>query len=174
MSPASPAFARPREAGMIDPATIACLRRVEPRRIHRAASGRRRFASRTGLKLVAARGRYMQEAAVATPSGMVAIWARTKQRSRDSAESAPGRSAGAGQLQAPGQIVVSGSHRRVRAGPEGRRGGGLQGDRTEGRRGVSQPADADRRRPDEGRSWIACAFALPGVRVYSNVTAAAA
>ena len=33
-----------------------------------------------GLKLVAARGRYMQEAAVATPSGMVALLKHVKRR----------------------------------------------------------------------------------------------
>ncbi len=68
------------------------------------------FSFEDGLKLVAARGRFMQEAAVATPSGMVAI------AGADEAvvvklcqENAQGEVLVPANFNAPGQIVVSGS-----------------------------------------------------------------
>ena len=89
------------------------------------------FSFEDGLKLVAARGRYMQEAAVATPSGMVAIMgadeaavnklcagsgAKAKCSSRRT--STPrGRSSSAGRQAACERVAEAG------------RGGGLQGGR---------------------------------------------
>jgi [acyl-carrier-protein] S-malonyltransferase len=68
------------------------------------------FGFEEGLKLVAARGRYMQEAAVASPSGMVAILgadeARINELCRDAAG---GEVLVPANYNAPGQIVVSGS-----------------------------------------------------------------
>src|SRR5215207_5710752 len=66
------AFRAAREAGKLAPAQVAAyagLSLGEYTALHLAGA----FTFEEGLRLVAARGRYMQEAAVATPSGMVAI-----------------------------------------------------------------------------------------------------
>src|SRR5690606_6089685 len=62
------------------------------------------------LKLVAARGRYMQEAAAASPSGMVAVMGADEEQINElCAESAGGEVLVPANFNAPGQIVVSGS-----------------------------------------------------------------
>jgi [acyl-carrier-protein] S-malonyltransferase len=64
----------------------------------------------TGLKLVKARGAYMQEAAVATPSSMVAIiGADEAAANKLCAEAAQGEVLVPANFNAPGQIVLSGS-----------------------------------------------------------------
>src|SRR4051812_21104295 len=66
------AFAAGKAAGVVDPETItayAGLSLGEYTALHLGGA----FDFETGLKLVSARGRYMQEAALATPSVMVAI-----------------------------------------------------------------------------------------------------
>lgn len=68
------------------------------------------FSFEDGLKLVAARGRYMQEAAVAVSSGMVAlIGADEAAASKLCQECAAGEVLVPANFNAPGQIVVSGS-----------------------------------------------------------------
>ena len=68
------------------------------------------FGFEEGLKLVAARGRYMQEAAVASPSGMVAILGADEPQVTALCEQAAGGEVLVpANLNAPGQIVVSGS-----------------------------------------------------------------
>ena len=68
------------------------------------------FDFETGLKLVAARGRYMQEAAVATPSSMVAIMGGDDASvTKLCDENAKGEVLVPANFNAPGQIVVSGS-----------------------------------------------------------------
>jgi [acyl-carrier-protein] S-malonyltransferase len=68
------------------------------------------FSFEDGLKLVAARGRYMQEAAVATPSSMVAIMGADEAAvTRLCEENAQGEVLVPANFNAPGQIVVSGS-----------------------------------------------------------------
>src|ERR1051325_6905653 len=68
------------------------------------------FSFDDGLKLVAARGRFMQEAAVATPSGMVAILGADQAKIAQLCEqSAGGEVLVAANYNAPGQIVVSGA-----------------------------------------------------------------
>jgi len=63
-----------------------------------------------GLRLVAARGRYMQEAAVAVPSGMVAVMGADEAAVLALCESAAhGEVLVPANFNAPGQIVVSGS-----------------------------------------------------------------
>jgi [acyl-carrier-protein] S-malonyltransferase len=103
------AFRAAREAGKVDPATVtayAGLSLGEYTALHLAGA----FTFEEGLKLVAARGRYMQEAAVASPSGMVAILgAESAQVDELCAQAAQGEVLVAANYNAPGQIVVSGS-----------------------------------------------------------------
>jgi [acyl-carrier-protein] S-malonyltransferase len=68
------------------------------------------FSFEDGLKLVAARGKYMQEAAVASPSGMVAILGADEAAVRNLCEqSAQGEVLSPANFNAPGQIVVRGT-----------------------------------------------------------------
>jgi [acyl-carrier-protein] S-malonyltransferase len=68
------------------------------------------FSFEDGLKLVAARGRYMQEAAIATPSSMVAIMGGDEAAiTKLCEENAQGEVLVPANFNAPGQIVVSGS-----------------------------------------------------------------
>jgi len=68
------------------------------------------FSFEAGLRLVAARGRYMQEAAVATPSGMVAILGADETAvEKLCEENRAGEILVTANYNAPGQIVVSGS-----------------------------------------------------------------
>jgi len=69
------------------------------------------FGFEEGLKLVAARGKYMQEAAVATPSGMVALAGAADEAKANElcAQAANGEVLVPANFNAPGQIVVSGS-----------------------------------------------------------------
>ena len=68
------------------------------------------FSFEDGLKLVAARGKYMQEAAVATPSSMVAIMGADEAAViKLCEENAKGEVLVPANFNAPGQIVVSGS-----------------------------------------------------------------
>src|SRR3954468_24598563 len=66
------------------------------------------FSFEDGLKLVAARGRYMQEAAVAVPSGMVAVLGADEAAANAlCAEAAEGEVLVPANFNAPGQIVIS-------------------------------------------------------------------
>src|SRR5436189_2424994 len=68
------------------------------------------FSFEDGLKLVAARGKYMQEAAAAVPSGMVAVMGADEAAIHTlCAESAGGEVLVPANFNAPGQIVVSGA-----------------------------------------------------------------
>jgi [acyl-carrier-protein] S-malonyltransferase len=68
------------------------------------------FSFEDGLKLVAARGRYMQEAAVATPSSMVAVMGADEAAINNLCEqAAKGEVLVPANFNAPGQIVASGS-----------------------------------------------------------------
>src|SRR3954447_20546382 len=68
------------------------------------------FGFEDGLRLVAARGRYMQEAAVATPSGMVAVIGGDEAAvTKLCEEQAQGDVLVAANFNSPGQIVISGS-----------------------------------------------------------------
>ncbi len=101
-------FAAAKDAGLLstDGATFAGLSLGEYTALHLAGV----FDFETGLKLVAARGRYMQEAAVATPSGMVAIMGADETAILQLCEeNAAGEILVPANFNAPGQIVVSGS-----------------------------------------------------------------
>lgn len=98
-----------REAGKIEPNAVtayAGLSLGEYTALHLAGV----FEFEEGLKLVAARGKYMQEAAVASASGMVAIMgadeAAVNVLCEDNAE---GEVLVPANYNAPGQIVVSGA-----------------------------------------------------------------
>jgi len=68
------------------------------------------FGFEDGLKLVAARGKYMQGAAIATPSSMVAIMGADEAAiTKLCEENAQGEVLVPANFNAPGQIVVSGS-----------------------------------------------------------------
>lgn len=68
------------------------------------------FGFEDGLRLVAARGRYMQEAAVAVPSGMVAVLGADETAVNAlCAEAAQGEVLVPANFNAPGQIVISGA-----------------------------------------------------------------
>ena len=68
------------------------------------------FGFEEGLRLVAARGKYMQEAAVSVPSGMVAVMGADEAAVLALCESAAqGEVLVPANFNAPGQIVVSGS-----------------------------------------------------------------
>ena len=96
-------------AGKIDPTAVtayAGLSLGEYTALHLAGV----FGFEEGLKLVAARGRYMQDAAVATRSGMVAIMGADEAAiNKLCAEAAAGEVLVPANFNAPGQIVVSGS-----------------------------------------------------------------
>jgi [acyl-carrier-protein] S-malonyltransferase len=102
-------FAAAKEAGLVDPEELtayAGLSLGEYTALHLAGA----FGFDDGLKLVAARGKYMQEAANATPSGMVAIMGADEATINDlCAANAAGEVLVPANFNAPGQIVVSGS-----------------------------------------------------------------
>jgi len=103
-------FAAAKEAGVLSadaPGTeFAGLSLGEYTALHLAGV----FDFETGLKLVAARGKYMQEAAVATPSGMVAVLGTDEAGANALCEEAAGGEVLVpANFNAPGQIVISGS-----------------------------------------------------------------
>src|SRR3954451_22479950 len=98
-------FRAARDAGGIDPAAVtayAGLSLGEYTALPLAGV----FSFEDGLRLVAARGRYMQGAAVATPSGMVAILGADEAAiDKLCSENAAGEVLVAANYNAPGQIV---------------------------------------------------------------------
>jgi [acyl-carrier-protein] S-malonyltransferase len=102
-------FAAAKEAGSVHPEGVtayAGLSLGEYTALHLAGV----FSFEDGLKLVAARGRFMQEAALATPSGMVAIsGADEAATTKLCDENAQGEVLGPANFNSPGQIVVSGA-----------------------------------------------------------------
>ncbi len=102
-------FAAAKEKGLLDPASVtayAGLSLGEYTALHLGGA----FTFETGLSLVAARGRYMQEAAVATPSGMVSIIGGDEAAvTALCASAAHGEVLVPANFNSPGQIVVSGT-----------------------------------------------------------------
>ena len=102
-------FAAARDAGKLHPEQVtayAGLSLGEYTALHLGGA----FSFEDGLKLVAARGRYMQEAAVANPSGMVSvIGADEAAVKRLCDEAALGEVLVPANYNSPGQIVVSGT-----------------------------------------------------------------
>jgi [acyl-carrier-protein] S-malonyltransferase len=102
-------FATAQAAGAVKPSEVtayAGLSLGEYTALHLGGA----FSFEDGLKLVAARGKYMQEAAVASPSGMVAlVGADEAAATKLCQESAQGDVLVPANFNAPGQIVVSGT-----------------------------------------------------------------
>ncbi len=102
-------FAAGRATGVIEPGSVAVyvgLSLGEYTALHLAGA----FDFETGLKLVAARGKYMQEAAIETPSGMVSILGADEGAIATLCEaSARGEVLVPANYNSPGQIVVSGA-----------------------------------------------------------------
>lgn len=97
------------KAGYIDPdsnLSFAGLSLGEYTALHLGGA----FSFEDGLKLVAARGRYMQQAAVAVPSGMVALIGTDETHAQAAVnESAKGEVLVLANFNAPGQIVAGGA-----------------------------------------------------------------
>ncbi len=130
------------------------------------------FSFEDGLKLVAARGQYMQEAAAATPSSMVAVMGADESAINNLCEqNAQGDVLVPANFNAPGQIVVSGSKaacERIAA------AGSVAGFKTVplvvagAFHSPIMQSGADRMKGELDR----VSFNLPRTTVYSNVTAA--
>jgi [acyl-carrier-protein] S-malonyltransferase len=160
-------------AGVIDPAAVtayAGLSLGEYTALHLAGA----FDFEDGLNLVAARGRYMQEAAVASPSGMVAIIGADRATvSALCQQYAQGEVLVAANFNTPGQIVVSGSigacERVLKAAEAPGAGFRATPLKVAGafHSPLMQPA-ADRMKGELDRA----AIGRPEKEVYSNVTAA--
>jgi [acyl-carrier-protein] S-malonyltransferase len=103
------AFRAAAALAVVDPAAVtafAGLSLGEYTALHLAGA----FTFEDGLKLVAARGRLMQQAAVATPSGMVALIGADEAAALKICDEARGDDVLVpANFNAPGQIVVSGS-----------------------------------------------------------------
>jgi [acyl-carrier-protein] S-malonyltransferase len=102
-------FAAAKEAGKLEPEQVtayAGLSLGEYTALHLAGV----FSFEDGLRLVAARGKYMQDAAIATPSGMVSIIGADEASVTQLCEqNANGDVLVAANFNSPGQIVVSGA-----------------------------------------------------------------
>jgi [acyl-carrier-protein] S-malonyltransferase len=163
-------FRAAEKAGVIDPTlvtTYAGLSLGEYTALHLAGV----FSFEDGLKLVAARGRYMQEAAVATPSGMVAILGADETAINNLCQqAAEGEVLVPANLNAPGQIVVSGSKGACERVLKVAETAGFKAMALKVAGAFHSPlmqSAADRM----GEELARVTFSAPAVPVYSNVTA---
>ena len=163
-------FRAARDAGVIDPAAVSAyagLSLGEYTALHLAGV----FSFEDGLKLVAARGKYMQEAAVTSPSGMVAIMGADEAAiNKLCAEAAQGEVMVPANFNAPGQIVVSGSIGACERVLKAAEAGGFKAVALKVAGAFHSPLmqpGADRMKAELGKVQ----FAAPKTRVYSNVTA---
>jgi [acyl-carrier-protein] S-malonyltransferase len=158
------------EAGMFDAGAVtayAGLSLGEYTALHLAGA----FSFEAGLRLVASRGRYMQEAAVAAPSGMVALIGADETTAFEICrQAALGEVMTPANFNAPGQIVVSGAIaacQRVVAIAEER---GLRATALKVAGAFHSPlmqSGADKMKVELDK----VPFATPAKPVYSNVTA---
>lgn len=129
------------------------------------------FSFEDGLKLVAARGRYMQDAAVATPSSMVAVMgADEAQINKLCEESAGGEVLVPANFNAPGQIVVSGSTGACERMLKAAEVAGLKAVALKVAGAFHSPimqSGADKMKAELEKA----SFSVPKTTVYSNVTA---
>lgn len=123
------------------------------------------------LRLVAARGRFMQETAVASPSGMVALQGPDEEQAEKLCkESAAGEVLVPANLNAPGQIVVSGSAGACQRALKAAEAAGFKATPLKVAGAFHSPfmqAAADRMAAELERA----SFHPPAVPVFSNVTA---
>ena len=130
------------------------------------------FPFEDGLKLVAARGKYMQEAAVATPSGMVALLGADEAAVNElCAAAAQGEVLVPANFNSPGQIVVSGAMAACGRVAQAAEAKGFKSIPLKVAGAFHSPlmqAAADRMGAELGK----IAFAAPRKPVYANVTAA--
>ena len=159
------------ESGKFDAAAVtayAGLSLGEYTALHLAGT----FGFEEGLKLVALRGKFMQEAALATPSGMVAlIGADEAAAKKICADAAGGQVLVPANFNAPGQIVISGA---IEACGRAVAAAEAQGIRAMPLK-VAGAFHSPLMRPaaDKMIAELAkVAFSRPGKTVYSNVTAA--
>jgi [acyl-carrier-protein] S-malonyltransferase len=159
------------EMGLIDPAEItayAGLSLGEYTALHLAGV----FGFEEGLKLVAARGRFMQEAAVASPSGMVAILGADEAAIETICrECAQGEVLVPANFNAPGQIVVSGSLAACDRALKAAEAAGFKATALKVAGAFHSPlmqSGADKMKLELDRAN----FNSPATTVYSNVTAA--
>ncbi len=159
------------EAGLIDPSAVtayAGLSLGEYTALHLAGV----FTFEAGLRLVQARGAYMQAAAVAVPSGMVALLgADAVAIDKLCADAAAGDALVPANYNAPGQIVVSGTRAACDRVLKAAEAAGFKATALKVAGAfhspLMQPA-ADRMTAE----LDAAAFSDPRTPVYSNVTAA--
>jgi [acyl-carrier-protein] S-malonyltransferase len=129
------------------------------------------FGFEDGLRLVAQRGRYMQDAAVASPSGMVALIGADEATARKICDdSANGEVMVPANFNAPGQIVLSGTNGACDRAVAAAEAAGIRAMRLKVAGAfhspLMQPA-ADKM----SAALNAVAFSAPAKTVYSNVTA---
>jgi [acyl-carrier-protein] S-malonyltransferase len=130
------------------------------------------FSFEAGLRLVAARGKYMQEAAVATPSGMVAILGADEAAVDGICQDASqGEVLVPANFNAPGQIVISGSLAACDRGLKAAEAAGFKATALKVAGAFHSPlmqSGADKMKVELDRAE----FNSPKTTVYSNVTAA--
>ena len=159
------------EAGLIDPSQVSAyagLSLGEYTALHLAGV----FTFEDGLRLVQARGAYMQAAAVAVPSGMVALLgADGAAVDKLCADAAQGEPLVPANYNAPGQIVVSGTKAACDRVLKAAESAGLKATALKVAGAfhspLMQPA-ADHMKTELDRAT----FSDPRTTVYSNVTAA--
>jgi [acyl-carrier-protein] S-malonyltransferase len=158
------------EDALVDPAAVtayAGLSLGEYTALHLAGV----FSFEDGLKLVAARGKAMQEAAVSVPSGMVAIMGADEAAiAALCAENAEGGVLVPANYNAPGQIVVSGSTAACERVLKAAEAKGFKAIALKVAGAFHSPImqpGADKMKAELERA----AFAQPTKPVYSNVTA---
>lgn len=159
-------------AGKIDPVAVSAyagLSLGEYTALHLAGC----FSFEDGLKLVAARGRYMQDAAIASKSGMVAIMGADESAVNKLCEEASGgETLVPANFNAPGQIVVSGATGACERVLKSAEAAGFKAVALKVAGAfhspIMQPA-ADKMRAELEKVQ----FAAPKVTIYSNVTAKA-
>lgn len=129
------------------------------------------FEFEQGLRLVAQRGRYMQEAAVASPSGMVALIGADEAAALSLCEkAAQGEVLVPANFNAPGQIVLSGTSGACRRVLEMAETAGIRATELKVAGAFHSPLMADA--AEKMKVELAGVdFASPRQRVYSNVTA---
>jgi [acyl-carrier-protein] S-malonyltransferase len=129
------------------------------------------FGFEEGLQLVAQRGKYMQEAAVASPSGMVALIGPDEAVARKLCEeNAHGEVLVPANFNAPGQIVISGSSAACQRAIAAAESTGIRAMPLKVAGAFHSPlmqSAADKM----SAALAAVSFSAPAKTVYSNVTA---